>query len=66
MQDEERLIKNGLCDRLIKEGIDGRPDEDAFSRICALMTLAEELGRLDAEGGTVSAAATLTTGERNL
>jgi hypothetical protein len=48
MRDEERLIKNELCERLMKDGIDGRPDEAAYVRICSLMLLAEELGRQDA------------------
>jgi hypothetical protein len=48
MRDEERLTKNELCDRLMKEGIDGRADEESFVRICALMDLAGELARQDA------------------
>ena len=48
MGDGKRLINNEFCDRLIKEGINGRPDEEVFFRICALMRLAEELRRQDA------------------
>jgi hypothetical protein len=29
MTDKERERKNAICDLLIKEGIDGRSDEDA-------------------------------------
>jgi hypothetical protein len=47
MGTEKRLDKNELCDRLMKEGIDGRPDEESFFRICALMELSRELGRQD-------------------
>jgi hypothetical protein len=47
MRDDERLIKNNLCDRLMKEGIDGRTDEEAFVRVCALTDLTGELGRQD-------------------
>lgn len=47
MTDEERQQKNAICDRLIKEGIDGRGDEDAGLRTCRLTDLAGELGRKD-------------------
>jgi hypothetical protein len=54
MTDEERLIKNEVCDRLMKEGINGRPDEEGAIRICNLMSLAEELGREDGRTCAVS------------
>lgn len=47
MTDEERLRKNAICDRLIKEGIDGREDTDSGIRTCLLTDLAVELGRKD-------------------
>ena len=47
MTDEERQRKNAICDRLMKEGIDGRDDVDAGSRTCWLTELAGELGRKD-------------------
>src|ERR1022692_4615268 len=47
MTDEERQQRNVACDRLIKEGIDGRNDEDAGARTCLLTELAGELGRKD-------------------
>jgi hypothetical protein len=47
MTDQERLRKNALCDRLMREGIDRRQDEDAVARTCALSDLALELGRRD-------------------
>ena len=47
MTDEERLRKNAICDRLIREGIDGREDMDAGIRTCRLTDLAVELGRKD-------------------
>jgi tetratricopeptide (TPR) repeat protein len=47
MTDQERLLKNALCDLLMKEGIDGRQDEDAGARTCSLTDLAVELGRED-------------------
>jgi hypothetical protein len=47
MTDQERLRKNALCDLLMKDGIDGRQDEDAAARTCALTDLAIELGRKD-------------------
>jgi hypothetical protein len=43
--DEERLQKNALCDALMREGIDGRQDEDAVARTTVLTDLALELGR---------------------
>lgn len=39
--------KNIICDRLMKEGIEGRQDEDAFNRTEQLTELAVELGRQD-------------------
>ena len=45
MTDQER--KNAVCDLLMKEGIDGRPDDDAIERTCSLTTLAVELARAD-------------------
>jgi hypothetical protein len=47
MTDQERLHTNALCDLLMKEGIDGRQDEDAVARTCSLSDLAVELGRKD-------------------
>jgi LA2681-like HEPN len=47
MTDQERSRKNALCDLLMKEGIDGRQDEDAVARTCSLTELSVELGRKD-------------------
>jgi hypothetical protein len=47
MTDQEREQKSALCDLLIKEGIDGRSNEDTVGRVCALTDLAIELGRKD-------------------
>jgi hypothetical protein len=47
MTDQERLDKNALCTLFMKEGIDGRHDEDAVARTWSLTTLAVELGRKD-------------------
>jgi tetratricopeptide (TPR) repeat protein len=47
MTDQNRENKNNLCDRLMKEGIEGRQDEDAFNRTDLLAELAIELGRQD-------------------
>jgi hypothetical protein len=47
MTEQERLHKNALCDLLMKEGIDGRPDDDAIARTCSLTTLALDIGRAD-------------------
>lgn len=47
MTEQERLNKNALCDLLMKEGIDGRPDDDAVARTCSLTTLAVDLKRED-------------------
>lgn len=47
MNEQDRLEKNTLCDLLMKEGIDGRPDDDALSRTRTLTALAVELGRAD-------------------
>lgn len=47
MTDQERLHKNALCDLLMKEGIEGRQDEDAVNRTIDLTELAVELGRKD-------------------
>ena len=44
---QDRQHKNVLCDLLMKEGIDGRQDEDAVVRTCSLTDLAVELGRKD-------------------
>jgi hypothetical protein len=38
---------NTFCESLMKEGIDGRQDEEAVSRTCSLTDLAIELGRKD-------------------
>lgn len=45
--DQDRLHQNALCDRLMKEGIVGRQDEDAVTRTVRLTDLAVELGRKD-------------------
>ena len=45
--DQDPLHKNAHCDLLMKEGIDGRQDEDAVLRTCSLSDLAVELGRKD-------------------
>jgi hypothetical protein len=42
------LTDNQDCDLLIKEGINGRQDQDAFIRTCLLTRIAVELGRRDA------------------
>ena len=47
MTEQERLDKNSQCDLLMKEGIDGRPDDDAVARTSLLTTLALDLGRTD-------------------
>jgi hypothetical protein len=47
MTDEERLHKNAHCDLLMREGIDGRRDDDAIIRVLRLTDLAVELGRKD-------------------
>jgi LA2681-like HEPN len=45
--EQEHLYQNALCDLLMKEGIDGRQDDDAITRTCLLTTLAVDLGRAD-------------------
>jgi len=45
--EQDRLHKNALCDLLMKQGIDGRQDEDAAVRTWSLSDLALELGRND-------------------
>jgi hypothetical protein len=47
MTDPVRIQKNVLCDLLVKEGIDGRPDDDSIQRTCTLTALAIELGRTE-------------------
>ena len=47
MTEQERLLKNTLCDLLMKEGIEDRLDEDAVNRTINLTDLAVELGRKD-------------------
>ena len=47
MTDQERLKKNAHCDRLMKDGIDHRRNEDAVTCTCLLTDLAVELGRKD-------------------
>jgi HEPN superfamily protein len=44
---QDRLHVNAYCDLLVKEGIDGRQDQDAVDRTCHLTDLALELGRKD-------------------
>lgn len=41
------LTKDQICDRLMKEGIDGRSDEDAAVRVILLTQVAAELERKD-------------------
>jgi len=43
----DKSVRNALCDLLMREGIDGRVDEDAIGRISLLTDLAVELGRKD-------------------
>jgi hypothetical protein len=47
MIDQDLLRKNERCDLLMKEGIEGRQDEDAVIRTEELAELAVELGRKD-------------------
>jgi len=47
MNDPSLTNKNNICDNLMKEGIEGRSDEDAFLRTEQLAELAVELGRKD-------------------
>ncbi len=47
MTDKEREKKSAVCDLLMKEGIDGRSDEDAVARTLRLTDLAGELGLKD-------------------
>ena len=47
MIDQDHLYKNALCDLLMKEGIEGRQEEDAVTRTDTLGELAVELGRKD-------------------
>jgi tetratricopeptide (TPR) repeat protein len=47
MTDQERSKKSALCGLLMKEGIDGRQDEDAVARTCSLTELSVEIGRKD-------------------
>jgi tetratricopeptide (TPR) repeat protein len=44
---DQRVEKNAACDRLMKEGLDGRQDLDAVIRTATLTDLAIELGRKD-------------------
>ena len=44
---QDDLHKNALCDRLMKEGIDGRPDVDVVARTGQLTDLAVQLRRKD-------------------
>lgn len=44
MTDHERIEKNAVCDRLMKEGLDGWRDEENVARACLLTDLAIELG----------------------
>ena len=39
MTDQERLDKNAFCDFLMKEGINGQPDENAVGRTVSLTQL---------------------------
>jgi HEPN superfamily protein len=43
----EKTLQNAFCDLLIREGIDGRTNEDAVARTCLLTQHAVELGRRD-------------------
>jgi hypothetical protein len=47
MTHQDDLSKNEICDLLMKEGIEGRSDEDAVHRTASLTELAIELGRKD-------------------
>jgi len=47
MTDQERLKKNAHCDRLMRDGIDRRRNEDAVTFTVLLTDLAVELGRKD-------------------
>jgi tetratricopeptide (TPR) repeat protein len=47
MSEQERLDKLALSDLLMKEGINGRSDDDAIARASSLTTLALDLGRAD-------------------
>jgi tetratricopeptide (TPR) repeat protein len=47
MTEQKPDNKNTVCDRLMKEGIEGLQDEDAFNRTEQLTELAVELGRQD-------------------
>jgi LA2681-like HEPN len=47
MTDEERLHKNTVCDRLMREGLDGWQDEENVARAALLTDLALELERTD-------------------
>ena len=47
MSDKERLIKTVLCDRLMKEGIEGQYEREAVARTLSLTDLAVELRRHD-------------------
>jgi hypothetical protein len=47
MTEQEHTEKNARCDLLIKEGIDGRRNDDAILRMSMLTDLAIELGRKD-------------------
>ncbi|MGB6624328.1 MAG: LA2681 family HEPN domain-containing protein [Candidatus Acidiferrales bacterium] len=42
------MTNDQICDQLIKDGIDGQQNEEAFARTCLLTQLAVELGRKDA------------------
>src|ERR1700683_795947 len=44
---EDRPHKNVYCNHLMKEGLDGRQDEDVVTRASSLTDLAIELGRKD-------------------
>jgi len=47
MTNHELPRMTAFCDRLMKEGVDGRGDEDAVARTCLLTQLAVELGSKD-------------------
>ncbi|MGA2060731.1 MAG: LA2681 family HEPN domain-containing protein [Thermoguttaceae bacterium] len=47
MNDKDYPYKDAHCDLLMKEGIEGLPDEDAVNRTISLSTLAIEIGRKD-------------------
>jgi len=54
MEANKLLQKNALCDRLMKEGLDGWRDEENVARVGLLTDLALEMGRRDALTGALA------------